>query len=263
MPFRKCVETFTFGICPLWRHTNSSLPWFSINSTPSPGVGSSQWDRLVVSFQMFEVQQKQARTEDANSVLNVPFSLQDCWGYTFLFLRSAGDPKVQTVVARSQPARQWRQRSTESPGDSEEQRTRGRFAGMFFDTAALPAGAPRPFNLSALLHSQPAAESDRLRLWTWPPRRRRSKPGWSTKASPECETQSDKCCRPRVCLKQRHLFIRFLFVFFFLHVALWTRLGCWLVNCFWEWPRMKYGQCVRRKEAKSSSSCRPSSHPSR
>lgn len=188
MPFRKCVETFTFGICPLWCHTNSSLCWFSINSTPSPGIGSSQWDRLVVSFQMFEVQQKQARTEDANSVLNVPFSLQDCWGYTFLFLRSAGDPKVQTVVARSQPARRWRQRSTESPGDNEEQRTRGRFAGMFFDTAALPAGSPRPFNLSALLHSQPAVESDRLRLWTWPPRRRRSKPGWSTKASPECET---------------------------------------------------------------------------
>lgn len=77
------------------------------------------------------------------------------------------------------------------------------------------------------------------------------------------DTQSDKCCRPCVCLKQRHLFIRFLLGFFFLHVALWTRLGCWLVNCFWEWPRMKYGQCVQRKEAKSSSSCRPSSHPSR
>lgn len=48
----------------------------------------------------------------------------------------------------------------------------------------------------------------------------------------------------------------------FLYAAPWPLSGCWLVNCFWGWPRRKYEQCVQKKEPKSSFTCRLSSHPS-
>lgn len=144
----------------------SSLSWFSIHSTPSPGVGSSRRDRPQTSERMFEVRQIKPMPrfflwEDANSVLNVRFSIQDFWGYTFLFLRSTGDPKVQTVVARSQPTRRRRQCSTESPGASEEQRIPIRYAGML--ATLLPFLLVHHNLLTPLLSS--AANNPQNRRW--------------------------------------------------------------------------------------------------
>lgn len=79
--------------------------------------------------------------------------------FHLFILHSAGDPKIQAVVARSQQPRRRGQRSTESPGVTEEQRTRGRIAGMFGCIPYSPTGSPQPFNPSAVLHSNPDAAS--------------------------------------------------------------------------------------------------------
>lgn len=119
-----------------------------------------------------------------------------------------------------------------------------------------------PFNLSSLFHSKPDAASEVMPCWTWTPRQLRSKPGWSTKASPECETHKVAIVVLLALVCDNVTNLCFLSIFF-LHPALWTLSECWLVSCSWAWPRKKYEQCVQKKEAKSSSSCRPSSHPLR
>ena len=75
-------------------------------------------------------------------------------------------------------------------------------------------------------------------VWTWAPQQHKSKPGWNTKVSPECERQytqrtwelydvNKTCNACWICFVPLRV------------AALWTASGCWLVNCFWGWPRMR------------------------
>lgn len=113
-------------------------------------------------------------------------------------------------------------------------------------SAALRSNFTSAFIPFALRHSgTPAGPSP----WTWTPRHRRSRPGWSTKASPECEW---KVWRLVLFTRQRLTVVV---------AARWTRSVSWRVNCCWGWPRRRSGPCVQKRAAKSSSSCRLSDQP--
>lgn len=109
-----------------------------------------------------------------------------------------------------------------------------------------PAALRTNFIPFALRHSgTPAGPSP----WTWTPRPRRSRPGWSTKASPKCEW---KVWRLGLFTREKLTGVV---------AARWTRWASWRVSCCWGWPRRRSGPCVQKRAAKSSSSCRASNQP--